>query len=341
MAKQSGIGRTPGEPEGRQGHSTGARSPLSLAGACLALGVALAWLGGCAANAPAPAASQPAPPAEIPASRPMPLLWRATGPAPGEGVIHLFGSVHVGSPELLDFAPVIQEAFAGADELVVEVDMTTLSPADVAREYLEYVMLPAGESLRDWLPKETYDSLAIRLQGSELPLMVADRMKPWAVATMLTISQFAAAGLEEQYGIDRSFLEQAEGQRPIRGLETTQSQWETFDGLSRETQALMLTDTLQRIDEDPSELVNAWARGDEAEMIRLMFGPLEEDARYEQFYEAVFFARNDAMAAKLAALARDGKDRFVVLGTGHMLGARGIPAQLAKQGFRVERVSSP
>ena len=41
---------------------------------------------------------------------------------------------------------------------------------------------------------------------------------------------------------------------------------------------------------------------------------------------------------KLDELTGDGKTRLVVLGAGHMLGSRGIPAQLAERGYRVRRI---
>jgi len=100
----------------------------------------------------------------------------------------------------------------------------------------------------------------------------------------------------------------------------------------------MLADALARVDEDPSELLDAWERGDETAMTRLVFGPLEEHPEFAEFYEVLFFARNEAMAAQLAGLVADGRRRMVVLGAGHMLGPRGIPALLASRGFRVERV---
>ena len=56
------------------------------------------------------------------------------------------------------------------------------------------------------------------------------------------------------------------------------------------------------------------------------------------FYASFFWQRNAAMTARLVELARDGQTRFVVLGAGHMLGAKGIPALLAQRGFVVERV---
>ena len=44
------------------------------------------------------------------------------------------------------------------------------------------------------------------------------------------------------------------------------------------------------------------------------------------------------MAARLVELAGDGQTRFVVLGAGHMVGPKSIPAHLAEQGFAVERI---
>jgi len=49
---------------------------------------------------------------------------------------------------------------------------------------------------------------------------------------------------------------------------------------------------------------------------------------------------DSGFARALAALSEAGID-FVVVGVGHMIGPRGIPALLAAQGFRVERIGRP
>lgn len=332
MALKTRIGRYAREPEGSGG--------FRAAGFWLLLGVALAFLGGCAAGAPGPSASRSAAtasPAAVPEERTVPFLWRATSPAVGDGVIHLFGSIHVGRPEMLDFSAPTTAAYDNAEELVVEVDLAEISDPELTKKSLGIVLLPEGEMLRDKISAKTYAALA----ESGLPMAAMDRMKPWAISTILDMSQFAAAGLEERYGVDRYFVAKAKGRRPVRGLETMQSQADVFDGLSWEIQELMLADSLERIGEDPSEIVDVWARGDEAALTSLIFDPLELEPRYEPFYEAVFFSRNDVMAAQLATLCHDGKKRFVVVGAGHLLGPRGIPAWLEQRGFRVERVPGP
>src|SRR5258705_10495477 len=65
---------------------------------------------------------------------------------------------------------------------------------------------------------------------------------------------------------------------------------------------------------------------------------MHEATQLSSYSERMLFGRNESMAQRLASLARDGKLRFVVVGVGHMVGARGIPALVRDYGFRVDRV---
>jgi uncharacterized protein YbaP (TraB family) len=301
---------------------------------------ALALHTACAAGAPEVAEAVPAS-AAFSGARATPLLWRASGPEEGDGSLFLLGSVHVGRPDAIDFGAEVTEAFAVCDELVVEVDLSALSAEEIAEQTARYALLPDDQTLRGMISDETYALLEAYLGSRGTPMAAVDRLKPWAVGMVLAMLEFEAAGLQGDYGVDKRFIEWAAGRRSIRGLETLQSQLETLDGLSPRIQELMLADTLLRVEDvagESTELLSAWKRGDEVALARLLFGSLEEHPEFTDFYEAVFFARNETMAAELAALGGDGKRRFVVLGAGHMIGPRGIPALLASRGFRVQRV---
>ena len=269
-----------------------------------------------------------------------PLAWRAEGPRAGDGSLFLLGSVHLGRSKLHEFGPAVEAAFATSDELVVEVDLSLLSEQEIVAQSARYLVLPEGRMLRDELAPETWAKLEAYLRSRGSGIAAVERLKPWAVSTVITLMEFEAAGLRDEYGIDRHFItDAAEAQRPIRALETLQSQLEALDGLSPRVQELMIEDALARIEDDPGALVTAWEDGDEEWLARQLFGPLEENPELEEFYEAIFFRRNEAMTDQLADLVRDGRRRFVVLGAAHMLAERGIPALLRTRGFRVERVS--
>jgi hypothetical protein len=86
--------------------------------------------------------------------------------------------------------------------------------------------------------------------------------------------------------------------------------------------------------------LTAWEQGDEKTLTDLLFGNSNGDAALGEFYERVFYGRNRTMADRIVALSADAKPRFVVVGTGHLIGPQGVPELLAQRGFRVERVGS-
>lgn len=303
-----------------------------------ALLVSLASLAGCAAKGPDVTEA-------VPEARATPLLWRASGPDQGDGTFFLLGSVHVGRPDGVDVGAEIAEAFAACDELVVEVDLSALTAEEIAEQTARRVLLPNGQTLREVLSDETYALLEAHLGSRGTPMAAVDRLKPWAVSTFLAMLEFEAAGLRADYGVDKQFIERAAGRRPIRGLETLESQLELLDGVSPGIQELMLADALLRmqdVEAESAELVDAWERGDEAALTRLLFGSLEEHPELADFYEAVFFKRNQTMTSRLLPLLDKpeyaGQSVFVVVGVAHLLGQRGIPTLLADQGYRVQQL---
>jgi hypothetical protein len=166
-------------------------------------------------------------------------------------------------------------------------------------------------------------------------------MKPWYVTNLLVVMELRNAGFDAEHGVDRRFIRRA-GDKAIVELESADAQFELLDGLPLDVQEVMLQDALNRspgFDQATEQLFEAWRRGDEPALQEIVFRPAASDADFKSFYEMIFFQRNRAMSEQLAELARDGKTRFAVLGAGHMLGPRGIPALLCERGFEVRRVS--
>jgi len=295
----------------------------ALATAPLPLGCAGVWRG----------LAEPAAPAATP------LFWHAR--APGGGDLYLLGSVHLRAVDAQALAPEIQQAYADSDQLVVEVDLSSVTPADGKASIERYAMLPAQLTLDALISPETRELLARYLESRHLPADQIQRYKPWFVTQLVLVTELWAEGYDAALGVDRAFIDQASGEKSIVGLETIASQFAMLDGVSLDLQALMLKDTLLRIDAlegSTRKLLEAWSDGDEAALERQIFQPLEEVPELEPYYDALIWQRNISMAARLVELAGDGRTRFVVLGAGHMVGAKGIPARLAEQGFVVERI---
>jgi uncharacterized protein YbaP (TraB family) len=180
------------------------------------------------------------------------------------------------------------------------------------------------------------------LEQRDFPFAAIETMKPWYVTNLLIAMEIRAAGYDPEFGIDRHFVEKSSGAIPVVALETAEQQIDLLDELPLAIQDTLLRDALDRsvdFSAATKELMEAWKHGDERLLETLVFQPVEQNRDFEAFYESIFFQRNAMMSERLAAWAPDGKTRFVVLGTGHLLGPRGIPALLCAAGFEVERIS--
>lgn len=300
--------------------------------AALALGLAA-----CATPPPPP----PAPQAEPAAT---PTLWSARPPHAAEPLFYLLGSVHVGDPRMRELGGEVERAWRRAEELVVEADISRVDLDEVHLMMQRYGGIPAPERLQDRLAPETWELLQVYLSQHGLPADAFDSIAPWLVATSIAVLQFRELGFHEELGVDRMFSERAAAERvPIVELETAEEQFALFANLPGELQDLMLRDTLLRARESPDEaslLMEAWARGDDVALEQIALEPLARSPEFAPFYERVLFERNERMAARLAQLALDGRVRLVVVGAGHMLGARGIPSLLGDRGFEIRKTRS-
>jgi uncharacterized protein YbaP (TraB family) len=290
---------------------------------------------GCTTLAPDLAALPPRP------GEASPLLWRATSPA--GGTFYMLGSVHVGRGRAPKLGPVVDAAWNRAEELVVEVDVSRVSEAELSALMERWGQLESGRKIWSLLGPDTSKQLRAYLESRAVDPVLLASMKPWFLAMVVMQLELQRYGYEVEYGVDNLFTDRAAGRMKIVSLETMDSQLQALDRLPASFQERMLNDELSRIDrleQDTEDLLAAWRLGDEMALERLVFRPLEASADIEVFYELIFFRRNELMAIGLENLGRDGRSRFVVIGAGHLLGDRSVRAQLAKRGYRIERIRS-
>ena len=291
----------------------------------------LAWVAACA-SIPAYA------PRTISADGPLPL-WRVRH-ADGSHAGWLLGTFHaLPANETLD--PRIPAAVRGSDALVLEVspDLGGDRQAVLKRIVAERGTYPAGQpGLDARMPKERYDRLAAAADAAGVPGFAFARMRPWLASSVVALGVVKQAGFDPTRSVE-SRLVADRGDVPIAELETPEGQLETLAGIDDD---VLLRDMGIHADEDSvgslQALFEAWRIGDVPTIDRLVYDPLVEDPSLQPMYDRLFFARNVAMAAKVTAMMRQGMHPFVAVGSGHMVGARGIVAALRNAGFRVEQV---
>ncbi|MFN3944365.1 MAG: TraB/GumN family protein [Allosphingosinicella sp.] len=299
----------------------------ALAARWLAL-TAAALLAGCAT------AERPAAPAAA-AQGGAPAMWKV---ADADTTIYLFGTIHA-LPEGVNWrTPAFEQAFAAADELVIEVKLGE-DPAEASRAMMRMGMAPGLPPLIERVPEADRPALRAMIAASGLPAPLLDGMKSWAAGLTLAAAAFHQMGIATGHGVEQGLYASAAGARkPVIGLETAEQQFGFFDGLSEEAQRVFLAGMAADRGDLQAQfqaMLDAWLSGDTDAIARTFDS--EFDA-HPELHEALLARRNAAWADWVKArLARPGTS-FVAVGAGHLAGRDSLQDMLAARGVAVERV---
>jgi uncharacterized protein YbaP (TraB family) len=263
-------------------------------------------------------------------------VWKVSS---GQAEVVLLGSVHLAYPDVYPLRQEIQQAFADADTLVVEVDVGGPNAFKLQQMMLQRGTLPTGESLADQLSGPVWEKLVAYIESRGLPLELFLQLRPGLVMVTLSTMRMVELGMKPELGIDRYFLEMARGLKPIVELETAQQQVDLL--LSFPDDDLLIEQTLLQLEEIERYLqpiYEAWQAGDEKALNHfLLEDELAREPRFKPIYEAMFDDRNYAMTDKISAYLGGSGRYFVVVGAGHLVGEKGIVSLLEKRGFKAQK----
>lgn len=263
------------------------------------------------------------------------LLWRvmAKGGPPGPAS-HLYGTLHLDEPAAKAFAAPVREALAAARVFRPELRSDEIS----GRVFAAATRLPPGPGLRALVGEPLFERVAgLLFVHHRLPPRAADRLKPWAAFLQLNQpgeppGQTVDAALEalaRDHGTPVEPIESVEEQ--IAALEAIPlgSQLALLDALVQdhaaalaalaELRALYLAQDLAGLDRHQRALARS------APVRRAL----------DDLLEHLLYRRSERMLANLDTDLRAG-GAFVAVGALHLHGERGLPALLARRGYRVD-----
>ncbi|WP_088036066.1 TraB/GumN family protein [Evansella clarkii] len=278
------------------------------------------------------------------------VVFNETGP-PSEGVfykieegsntVYLFGSIHVGMADIYPLHEEIESAFAEADYLAVEIDMTEINEFEMAQQMSQQAVFVDGRTLSDVIGDDLFEQTLEKTRSFGFNAEILEMYKPWFVATLVSNLAIMEAGYTDEYGIDNYFMDRADGQIDIIGLETVEDQLGVFNVLSMESQREYLAETLEEYDavsEEMDELMAVWRAGDTETLSENREIDESWSDDYQEFMRAMQDDRDEDMAEKIEEflLGDNGETYFVVVGALHLVGETSITGLLEEQGYEIE-----
>ena len=105
----------------------------------------------------------------------------------------------------------IERAFSSSDVLVVEADASPDKAMALAVKMMAGASYPLEDSLEKHISKDTFDAVVARLAKDGMPAAQAKMLKPWFLASMITLTELQKLGIKPEKGLDMHFLAAAKG----------------------------------------------------------------------------------------------------------------------------------
>lgn len=264
------------------------------------------------------------------------FLWEVES---NGNTVYLVGSMHIADDSFYPLRKEFEEAFAEADYLGAEIDISKALDEEKQQQILQIGMYQDGTTLKDHISSDTYAKLEKILTDNGMQPNALDAFKPWVVETTLSTLKSAKAGYEASAGVDLYFIQKAVGRTmPVLELETYESQLGMFDSLSKELQEKNLNialDNFDVLDETVGQMAEMWKTGNDEQLLELT-NSLAED---EEYNKALLVDRNIKMVDKIDGYLKNGnkEEYFIVVGAAHYPGEHGIVKLLEDKGYTVER----
>ena len=262
-------------------------------------------------------------------------LWSVSS---DDNTIYLLGSVHVLKQENYPLHDSIYQAFDKVSHLVFEVNLDEMSSPMNQIGVLAKGMYKDGQTLKQALSPENYAIAKTKLEKRGYQIELFKLMKPWMLATTITILELQKLGFGTDHGVDQHFFQKAKTEeKTVEGLETVEYQLNLFDSLSPKTQEQFLLQTLAEIDileEQTHNLVESWTHG-QIEGLEVMLENMQE---FPEVYEALITQRNQNWLPHVESYLQQDEPTMIVVGTLHLLGEEGLLAMLKEKGYNIQQL---
>jgi uncharacterized protein YbaP (TraB family) len=263
-----------------------------------------------------------------------PALWTVSG---GNNTVYLFGSVHMLPEGGFTIDGRLAEALADAEKVCLEIDLGAVDEVEMQRLTLARVIDPEGRDLFTLLGPDA-DKVKAAADAAGLPLEPLAQFEPWFAGMMLSLLALQQHGFDIENGVERIVDASARAAgKPMCGFETADEQLALFDQMPVGQQSEFLLQAIEEagdVEAETRRLLQAWREGDEGTMT----GLFDEDfAGFPELVDRLVYDRNARWTDQIAELLDGEDDVLVVVGAGHLVGDRGVPALLEKRGFKVDR----
>ncbi|WP_018249930.1 TraB/GumN family protein [Orenia marismortui] len=262
------------------------------------------------------------------------FLWKVSS---GSNNVYIMGGIHFADKRLIPSYNKIKQVFDKSDYLVVQARTNNFNQTQIQRSLMLKGIYIDGTTLKDHISNQTYRKLNNSLSNYNLNPIQIYMMKPWLAALTLTSLQMEQENLLAKNRLDKYFIKKASNKK-ILELEPLPYLVKLLSNLDPKTQKLFLSSTLAQegsIKNFMEQNLNFWEKGDFENLQQYFLNTRQEHPEFEKLYTQFWDKRNQAMASKIEGYLNSNKNYFILVETGHLLGAKGILNLLKNKNYKI------
>ncbi len=264
-----------------------------------------------------------------------PALWRVSD---ADSSIWLFGSVHLLKPGTDWRTQLFDDLLVTVDKVYFEADVGAESQAQIAPLTFEVGYYRDGTLLSQRLDDETMAQLREVASAFDLPVPLLLIMRPWMVATTLSVLGLTEDDYDPQLGVELVLGAEVEKARSFY-LETPEEQIMMLSGGDESEEISMLKATLDSMDTmsaDIERMVDAWLAGTPEQLGEEFMAQM--GGYDESFVTRLIDERNANWAEQIEQMLEKNEEALLVVGAAHLIGDVSVVKMLEDKGFTSERV---
>lgn len=251
--------------------------------------------------------------------------------------IYIAGTMHILSRADYPLKHEFSQAFVNSDDIVFEADLSEGESPEFQRYIREKSVYSNGKNIKDFLSKETYDSLSKYLKSKNMPLGILN-MKPGFILSTISINLYSEAGFNVS-GVDAFMEHQARKRNKDRiYLETLKDQIEFISNMGVGNEESFIKYTLAEIDKSSVQIPlvhKAWKNGNTKILEKYMN---EFKTIFPKAYNIMIAKRNNKWIGKIEKMFESKDIEYVLVGFAHLAGEDSILKKLKALGYEIQRV---
>ena len=260
------------------------------------------------------------------------LLWKIS--KSGFSDSYLFGTIHSDDERVIKLSAEIQHAFDSSPAVALELILDEAASKSV----MAYMYFSDANTLQNVIGDDLFKRSVEALSTKGMPEKMVDRMKPWAVFTILNMPDNQSNTFLDAMLYDKAL----KANKKVVGLETPMEQVNVFDGLSYDIQTQLLEKTLDQytdMQKVMDEIIGIYLTRDLEKILAIneKYNRLMGKELAAIFNKRLLTDRNVRMMERMLPLLKEGQV-FVGVGALHLPGKDGLIELLKQQDFVLEPV---